>query len=529
MIQRRTQTDTYWQDEFEFSSDDIAGVYELILDSGRQRSASDLAYSVIEKHCRSEETAIQAELTKGEAFQPKDRYEEGQQIVFPSLDLATGTVVGKREGHNPEYGEFEVIQVAFDGQEKAREFASGLSGEHKLNRGEGEADIWSSGDLQSPAVLLERIGSAVEQKLVASLRDHDEFVQVGDTWFLSELLVNVHPGQLNIAEALIEVRGMPLPTVELIPDLDMPAEAPAEVLALSLNLALAADSRFGNVGDSGRDIWYLRRLTPPNVTSPPQRLLVRDEPYERQSLPNELLMIERQIEDEGRDEDVDTPTRPSYRTTIALIYPHWRCGTLPLTAQTRGLFPEPTARHSPIVLIDGQSGSRMQGWVVHEQRFVFGLEGWYRRHKLPAGVIIKLERTRDPRVITVDFETRTLKRPWVRVAAVQDDALVFQMRKMPIACDFDEHLVLGDADPKATDELWAEVEASGESLYDVMLRVMPEIVKLSPQATVHAKTIYSAVNVLRRTPPGPVFAHLATEPCFVAMGGGYWTFDEALV
>jgi hypothetical protein len=46
---------------------------------------------------------------------------------------------------------------------------------------------------------------------------------------------------------------------------------------------------------------------------------------------------------------------------------------------------------------------------------------------------------------------------------------------------------------------------------------------------VHAKTIYSAVNVLRRVAPGPVFALLSTEPCFVAMGGGYWTFDAALV
>jgi hypothetical protein len=528
VIQRITQTDVYWLDEFEFSSDDIAGVYELILDSGKQQSDSDLVLAVIEKHCRSEELAIQAELTKGEAYQPKDQYEVGQQIVFPALELAVGTVAGKREGHNPEYGAFDVIQVEFDGQERVREFASGLGGDHKLNRREGEVDIWTSGDVRTPAELYERVGSAMQQKLVQSLQDHDEFVRVGDNWFLRELLVAVNPGQLNIAEALIEVRGMPLPTVELIPDLDMPAEVPAEVLALSLNIALATDQRFDNVGDSGRDIWYLNRLTPQDVTSPPQRLVIRPEAYERNALHSELLLVERQIDDEGREQDVEAPSRPIYRTTIALIYPHWRCGTLPLTANTRGMFPEPTAQHSPIILIDGQSGSRMQGWVVQDQRFVYGLKGWYARHKLPAGAIIKLERTRDPRVITVDFETRKLKRPWIRVAAVQDGELVFQMRKTPIACEFDEHLALGDADPRATDKLWAEVEASGESLLDVMLRVVPELVKLSPQATVHAMTIYSAVNVLRRTPPGPIFAHLATEPCFVTMGGGYWTFDEAL-
>jgi len=277
VIQRMTQTDTYWLDEFEFSGDDIAGVYELILDSGKQQSDSDLAIAVIEKHCRSEELTIQAELTKGDAYQPMDRYEVGQQIVFPALELAVGTVVAKREGHNPEYGAFDVIRVEFDGQQASREFASGLAGDHKLNRREGEVDVWTSGEVRTPAEMYDRVGSAVRQKLARALRDHAEFVRIGDNWFLRELLVDVHPGQLNIAEALIEVRGMPLPTVELIPDLDMPAEVPSDVLALSLNIALAADGRFDNVGDSGRDIWYLNRLTPEDVTSPPQRLVVRSE------------------------------------------------------------------------------------------------------------------------------------------------------------------------------------------------------------------------------------------------------------
>jgi hypothetical protein len=60
-----------------------------------------------------------------------------------------------------------------------------------------------------------------------------------------------------------------------------------------------------------------------------------------------------------------------------------------------------------------------------------------------------------------------------------------------------------------------------------MIRLVQELVKLSPQGTVHAKTIYNVVNVLRRTAPGPIFAILSVEPCFVPMGGGYWTFDAA--
>jgi len=39
---------------------------------------------------------------------------------------------------------------------------------------------------------------------------------------------------------------------------------------------------------------------------------------------------------------------------------------------------------------------------------------------------------------------------------------------------------------------------------------------------VHAKTIYSAVNLVRRTSPGPIFAILATDSTLRSMGSGYW-------
>jgi len=44
---------------------------------------------------------------------------------------------------------------------------------------------------------------------------------------------------------------------------------------------------------------------------------------------------------------------------------------------------------------------------------------------------------------------------------------------------------------------------------------------------VHAKTIYSAVNLLRRCPPGPILAELSARLAFVSVGGGYWRFDES--
>jgi hypothetical protein len=171
----------------------------------------------------------------------------------------------------------------------------------------------------------------------------------------------------------------------------------------------------------------------------------------------------------------------------------------------------------------------MQGWVVHENRFVYGLEDWYKRYQMPVGGFIKLARTRDPRVITVDLESRRLKRLWGKVAVVEGGQLTFQVRKLPIACEYDDQLTIAEDNAQAIDALRGEVNARGESLLQIMVRIMPELVKLSPQGTVHAKTIYSAVNILKRMPPGPIFALLSTESCFVQMGGGYWTFDAALV
>ena len=529
VIHRKTQTATYWQEQFALSEKDVSYLYGLILDGGKPVPTTVLSQALIERHCRQEEDVIAAELSKGAVYQPKDAYQVGQSIIFPAFDYVLGAIVGTRPGRNPDHGEFTVIRVEFEEEEGVREFASGLLGEHQLNRKEGEGDFLATDSLLSPQDLYQSYGSFIEARLGAELRKRKEFVSFENDWFLRDLLVPIQLGHLNIAEALIEIKSMPLSPADFISDLELPTEVPLAIKVLSLNFALEADSRFDNIGDLGRDLWYLRRLTPEPVVTPPRRLFIEPEPYNRQSISEELLLIEREIDDEGSGEEVMGPSRPLYRTTLALPYHHWRCGTLPLTVRTRGLFPESVNHHSPIVLVDGQSGNRMQGWVVHRESFVYGLEDWYKRYELPVGAFIKLERTRDPRVVTVDFEVRRLKRLWGPVASVQELGLVFQLQKLPISCEYDEQLAIDEENPESIDRLRDELRARGQSLMQIMTSIMPELCKLSPQRTVHAKMIYSAVNVLRRTPPGPIFALLSSEPCFIAMGGGYWTFDEALV
>jgi len=511
------------------SRQDLDYLYDRILDAAKPLPITTLAQLLIDRHCRREEEMIQAELSKGPAYQPKDHYEVGMQLIFPALDYGLGTVVGVRSGRNPEYGDFTAIQVEFEGEAGFREFASGLQGDHRLNRKEGEGEVVTDSALVSPTELHERYGTFVERRLETALEGQDGFIRYKDQWFLRDMLANIHVGHLNIVEALIEVKGSPLLTTDLLADLGLPGEIPADIQTLSLNRALEDDERFDNVGAGGRDLWYLRRLTPEPVTNPPARLALRRAPYDRQEIDQELLLIEREIDDEGSGEEVMGPSRPIYKTSITLIYPHWQAGTLPLTVRSRGLFPQATTHHTPVVLIDGQSGDKMQGWVVHEEQYVYGLKEWYKRYELPAGALIKLERTRDPRIITIDFEARRLKRLWLKVASVEEGKLTFQMSKLPVSCEYDEQMAISEEDPAAVDRLRARIEARNDSLFQLMVQIMPEMIKLSPQGTVHAKAIYSGVNILRRTPPGPVFALLSAKPCFVKMGGGYWTFDAGLV
>lgn len=530
MIQRRTQTATYWQQDFEFLAEDVGLVYEEILERGRPVSTADLAQFVMERHCRREEEGIRTELKDGRLYRPNELYETGETLIFPALDLARGKVVGARPGHSPEYGEFTAIQVQIESDaangERIREFASGLEGDHALNQYEGLDDLLTGGDLLGVPELYAAYGPAVEEQLVTILAEHEEFVLYKEDWFLRELLAEVHDGHLHIAEALIEIRGMPLHPAEFLADMDLPEEIPEAVQVLSINYAMEMDERFDNIGDSGRDIWYLRRLIPEPVVDPPARLRIVEESYDRSAIAPELLAIEREIDDEGTSEEVWGPSRRIYGANVGLTLPHWRSGTLPLTARIRGLFPEATRHHTPIVLVDGQTGDKMQGWIVHHASFVYGLEEWYRRYRLTVGATIRLERTRDPRVITVDFKPQRLRPLWVKVATVQAGRLKFQVRKSPIAFEYDDLLAINEDNTPAIEKLRAESVARGDTLYQIMVQIMPGLVQLSPQGTVHAKTIYTAVNVLHRVAPGPIFALLSTEPCFVSMGGGYWTFDE---
>lgn len=532
MIQRSTQRLEYWQEEFIVEDEDLEYLYGLIIESGRPRTYEDLALALVERRCQKEEEAISAELAKGDLFQPKEAYEIGQKIVFPVFDYALATVVSIRPGYNPEYGEFQVIQVQFEGQEGIREFASELKGLHKLNGKDGERPPDQLEGFDPPEELYAKYGYSVQDKLLKRLRDGEEFdfVNFGAEWFLKDLMANVHMGYLNIAEAMLDVNGVPLPSQELLTELELPSEIDRSVQMFSLNYALSRDERFDNVGTDREVLWFLRRLEPPEAIYPPRRLLVSVEPYDRGFLDEELLRWEREIDDETTEAALFAPseTELASSVTFVLTYPHRRAGTIPLTARTRGFFPRSSAQRTMITLIDGRNGRHMSGWVVHQYKYVYGFDQWYEENNILVGAYITLERTEDPMAVIINYTPRRQKREWVRVAKAEGGKLTFQMQKMACGCEYDELMLFGEDNPAKVDALWIQAEETGKPIIEVIYEVFPELAKLSPQGTVHAKTLYSAVNIRKRCPPGPIFAALASRACFRPVGDGYWLYDESL-
>jgi hypothetical protein len=523
MIVRETQTPAYWQ-EFAVDDGDLDYLYGLFLEDERPRIVDDLTLSLMRKRCESEEALIERELARGTIFQPKESYEVGERVVFPVLGYALAPVVGVRPGYNPKYGDFEVIQVLFEGQEEVREFAAKLDYDHKLNREEGES-LEAEG-LASPAELYDQHGADVQRKLLERLRLSDDFVSFRDEWFLKGLLAGFHEGHLNIAEAMLDVKGMPLPAQELLPELDLPTEIAPAVQVFSLNYVLAHDGRFDDVGNNDQSLWFLRRLEPPETIHLPPSLRYSPVIYDRAILGGELLRWEMELDDEITGLAAPSAKEKTSSVTIVLNYPHRRVGTVPLTSKTEDLFPHGYGERMMITFIDGRTGEQMLGWVVRQHKYVYGLKGWYDKHEIPVGAYIKLERTDNPLAIVVDYLHRRKKREWIRVATVVGGQLTFIMQMRAIGCEYDELMVLGEDDPAEIDSLWMRSEESGKSVSEVLRRVFPELAKLNPQGTVHAKTLYSAINVEKRCPPGPILAELASTACFLAVGDGYWVYDQ---
>jgi hypothetical protein len=530
LTQRQTQTSSYWKNQFKVSDQDLEYFYNQFLENGQPRSLDSVGLTLVQQRIQEEELQIRSELQRGELYQPKEKYEVNDLVVFPRLDYAIGKVVGHREGYAPQYGEFTVVQVTFDnGDDVIYEFASRLPGTHPLNLGEDQSLAEAEGLIPPQQIFVEN-QAAIRARLEEGLRQNDEFVEFEGIWFLKGLLTEIHTGLLNIVDAAIDINGAPMSVDSLIDQMDMVEGGKVtDSLRFSVNYRLDQDERFENVGPEDQVLWYLHRLTPLEASQLPTWLKIVRQHFDSSIIDSELLRLVREIDDEGTSVELADGSADDDEVVICLSYPHRRAGTLPITAKTAPFVPSAAGHAAYLKLIDGRSGDEMTCWVVAEHGFVHGVGNWYERYELPVGAFVRLKRTADPLALVIDYLPRRKQREWMRVPAKRGNQLSFQMLKIAVNCEYDELMLMSTGtDQTALDQLWTRFEEQRKPLYDVLREIFPELAKLNPQSTVQAKTLYSAVNAVRRYPPGPIFEELSSHDCFLPMGHGYWIYDPSL-
>jgi hypothetical protein len=515
----------YWE-TVALDAADIERIYGYLLEIETPLTPLELVRVLID--FRLEKEKREAELKQsegGKPYLPKDVYKEGDQIAFPLLDWKSGVVTGVRDPKTYDDRVYKVVEVEFPDGEK-REFASGLE-DHVLNE---PVDLGESDPMLNPEAVFDTYGSQLSARVADALKENEDFVYIAGKWFPRALLVDVNIGNLNLAEAVLDMEGGgPLETSAILEQVGLPEGVNPNLAGFSLDLAMQDDPRFDEVGAAGIVSWFLKRLEPEEVQEPSIFLRYNPVDYDPDVLTEEMLSLESRLDDELSVLSSE-PEPVGKVVTVSLIFPHWRSGTLPLSSRLEQFFP--TAYESPRVrfqLVDEDSGETFPGWVVRDHKYVFGLRDWYLDKGVMPGSLIKLRKGKNPGEVIVGTEPHISAKEWVRTALVgADGGVVYAMLKQPVATTFEDWMMIAmPADTSALDQAWEKRINSPLPFEQVVVETLKELAKLNPQTHVHAAELYSAVNVIYRCPPGPIMSVLVSRPWFDHVGDLHFRYKES--
>ncbi len=514
----------YWN-EFLIDSNDIEFLYNFLLDIELPQSSSELLGALIKNRIEiSANNRSQNQQQHETVYFPKDSHQIGNRLVFPALGWEeTGVVESIREGFNPEESSFSVVSVKMqDGS--TRMFASALEN-HPLN----DQNPDRAQDIQtSISDKIHKYHADLLEKLENALIENPDLILVADKWFPKSLLVDINQGYLNLAEAILdEHQGGPLTVASILKSIELPTDTNQNLTEFSLNYALQEDDRFDEVGPAGKTLWFLKRLEPEYVQTPPQQLLF--EPFElKEDFHSEMLdQFSKNIVDEL------LPARhhhnqPGDKTTIALLYPHWRTGTLPLGGNLSCFFP--TSYESSRILFtfrDKNTKKEFSGWVVRKERYVYGLSDWYCENDIQPGSLITLEKNAEPGIVWISVEKKRPSKDYIKTPLVgADGVVVFADLRQSVSTVVDPRMAIAIPDPKAMDNIWVKTNGSYASTEKNIRQIMHSISRLNPQGNVHAEELYAALNTIRRCPPDVLLSILETSSWASHLGDLYFRFSD---
>jgi hypothetical protein len=515
-------TPDYWE-SFSLTEEDLDFLYNHLLEIEIPLTSEEMIAILVDHRVKFEKENLKKGLPNGgKLYLPKDHYQIGEVITFPAMNWSKGKVLAIRPGNNPEYGAFEVIEVEFERAQRMN-FAAGIA-EHALNQ---PIEINMDDPLLAPQAVIKRYGPRLVQLLRQALEANEDLVRIAGRWFPRALLVDVNVGHLNLAEAVLDMAcGGPLRTPEIMEQIDLPTDVNTKLTEFSMNLALQEDGRFDEIGPTGETVWFLKRLEPDALQNPPIYLRSNAPETDVSVLNADTLALEREIDDELTG--LASPENGEDEIVIPLLYPHWRVGSLPLSERVCHFFP--TAVESPRIqfaLVDGDSGTKYSGWVVRPYHFIYGLRDWYVSMGLIPGSLVHIQHSNNPGEVIVRVEKRRSSKDWIRTVLVgADGGIVYAMLKQLVTSTFDERMATAIPDVNALDKVWEGPTRQRATFENVVISSMRELAKLNPQGHVHTQELYAAVNIVRRSPPRPIFTLLATHPAFIHVGDQYYRLNE---
>ncbi len=514
----------YWL-KVHISDEDLDFLYNDLLEKETPLSTAELARLLVEHRVDCEMDRLKQQSQGGNhIYQPKNDYKVGQKITFPYFDMREGKVARVRDGRNPEFPGLKVIEVEFS--EKVRvEFASNIQN-HDLNN---PTPINYDDPNFSPDYVLKQYGKTIVQELDETLEANPDLVRIAGKWFPRSLLVDVSPGHLNLAEAVLEVNnGGPLTTRALLEQIELPTDSNINLTEFSMNLALQEDERFDEVGPAGETLWFLKRLEPEDVQNPPLFLKFNRPDYNYDEIRPLLQSLDSLVTDELEPEFSRNDSQEHIE--LSLIFPHWRCGTLPLSSRMLNFFP--TAYEAPRVqftFIDEETNERFSGWVVRPNRYVYGLAAWYERKGVIPGSIIQVKKGKVPGEVFVKVDRKKPTKDWLRTMLIgADGGFVFAMLKQAITTAYDERMTIILPDTAQVDRFWSGSTKNRSSLDELCQNCVRELSKLNPQGHVHLQELYAAVNIIRRCPPGLILHTLLSSSWANHMGDLYFRIKDDL-
>ena len=512
-----------WED---ISLDDtcLEFIYNYLLEKEMPMSPFDLARAVISEKIRLKKKAIaKQENAKGKIYRPKEKYNIGDDIVFPLLKDLKGKILEIRAGNNPDIAGFNVATLKFE-DGSIKQFACELSS-HRLNDFD-YSGIDTSMELD-PAVIYKTYGKKIGLKIQNLLSGSDGLVSIANFWFPQALLTDINPGYLNLAEAVLEMEeGRPVLTKDILEMIEYPTDSNDKLTEFSFNYALHADERFDEVGPTGIVLWTLKLLEPEDVRKKPLTLKYFENESSRNNIPS-FSFDQMRIHDEldVTIQPILDENRESY--DICINYPHWKAGTLPLIGKILSIFP--TALETDRVVfkfIDTKSNQSFPGWVVIPEKYVYGLKTWYRENNVIPGSIIRISKGENLDDVAVSLIPPRASKDWIRTALFDTKGkMYFETRHQSISTEFDERMCVYIENSPQLDIIWEQNNKAGINFLRLVENIFKDLSRSNPQGIVHFQEIYAGVNMMHRCPPGPLLDILLTDNQFVPLDDLYFKLN----